>query len=269
MSGDDFGFDLPKEAERITSFIGRTVGGAAANGVVVGLSGGVDSAVTGALCVRALGRRKVLAILMPSEHTPEEDFKDARALVASWGVRSAKVPVGNAVKEIVTSAGIRGTRVARANVEARVRMSVLYFYGNAMGYLVAGTGDRSETLLGYFTKWGDGAADLLPIAHLYKTEVRRLGAHLGLPRRVVEKPASPRLWQGHKATDELPAPYEQLDVVLRQVFDLKRKPGEAAAKAGLSAEAVEEALRLNRKTGHKRALPASLGQAARKSSHPG
>ena len=251
--------DLGVETRRITSFIRKVVGEASASGAVVGLSGGIDSAVTGALCVMALGKGKVLALLMPSDHTPREDVSDAKDLAGSWGIRSELVPISKIAKTVTDSISVEGTRIGRANVEARVRMTISYYYANVLGYLVAGTDDRSEGTLGYFTKFGDGGADFLPISHLYKTQVRELGAHLGLPRTIVEKQASPQLWPGHKATDELPADYDKLDIVLHHLFDLKEEPREAAKSVGVLVGVAEKALEIHRKTEHKRALPRSLG----------
>jgi len=247
-----------KEVERISAFILRTVMDAHAHGVVVGLSGGVDSAVVGALCVRALGKDRVLGLLMPSDHTPRQDLEDARKLTDSWGIRREETPISGLVEAITGSTKEKGTRVAKANVQARVRMILNYYRANSLGYLVAGTGDRSEELIGYFTKWGDGGADFLPIAHLYKTQVRDLGAYLGLPRVVVEKPASPQLWPGQKAIDEIPASYERLDIALHCLYDLKAKPAEAAAAARLPLSVVNKVLDMHVKTEHKRKLPPSL-----------
>jgi len=143
-------------------------------------------------------------------------------------------------------------------VEARVRMVLDYYWANTLGYLVAGTGDRSEGLLGYYSKFGDGGVDFLPIAHLYKTQVRALGAYLGLPKRVVEKPASPQLWPGQRALDEIPADYDKLDVVLHHLFDLKSKPRVAATRGGVAASVVNKVLEMHKRTEHKRALPPSL-----------
>ena len=258
MTGRELAFDPQKETDRITSFIARVVEEAAAKGVVVGLSGGIDSAVTGALCVRALGEKKVLGLLMPSDHTPREDVKDAKALAESWGIRSESVPISTMTGVVIQSIDIEGAKIARANVEARMRMIILYYYSNSLGYLVAGTDDRSESMLGFYTKFGDGGVDFLPISHLYKTQVRELGTHLGLPRRVVLKPASPQLWPGHKATDEIPADYDRLDIALHYLFDLKRTPHEAAVRAGLTESAIQKVLEMHRRTAHKRAMPPSL-----------
>ena len=252
-----------READRIAHFIGRAVNKAQAGGVVLGLSGGIDSAVVGALCVKALGKDRVLVLLMPSRHTPRQDLEDARKLANTWKVGKEEIPISGIVDDIVGSTRAEGTRMAKANVQARVRMVLLYYRANSLGYLVAGTGDRSEGLLGYYTKWGDGGVDFLPIAHLYKTQVRELGAFLRLPREVVEKPASPQLWPGQKATDEIPANYDRLDVVLHYLYDLKVKPAEAAAKARVPLGVVNRVLEMHARTQHKRKLPLSLARASK------
>ena len=252
------GIRASREAARIAVFIRRTVDEARASGAVLGLSGGIDSAVVGALCVNALGKDRVLALLMPSDHTPRQDLEDARKLADAWGIRSEETPISRIVDDVTKSTSAEGTRMAKANVQARIRMVLLYYHANSLGYLVAGTGDKSEELLGYFSKWGDGGVDFLPIAHLYKTQVRELGAYLGLPRTVVEKPASPQLWQGQKATDEIPTDYDRLDVVLYHLYDLKAKPSEAAAKARVPLGVVESVLEMHDRTEHKRKLPPSL-----------
>jgi len=134
-------------------------------------------------------------------------------------------------------------------------MTSLYFIANARNFLVAGTGDRSEDLIGYFTKYGDGGVDFLPIAHLYKTQVKALGGHLGLPSQILNKPSSPNLWDGHKATDEIPMDYDLLDLALVSLFDLKMQPREAAGVLGIDVEKVEEIIRLSNASAHKRTYP--------------
>lgn len=258
MPSADLSIDAASEIRRITSFVKGTVRSAFARGVVVGISGGVDSAVTGALCARALGRNRVLGVLMPSDHTPRRDVEDARRLAESWGVRWVEIDVSRTVKTIVDSVGEGGGRLPVANATARVRMVVLYYYSNSLDYLVAGTGDKSEISIGYFTKFGDGGADLLPIAHLYKTQVRALAKVLGVPDDVASKPSSPQLWSGQRATDEIPADYPYLDAVLHLLFDRKVSPREAARGARVSMAVVKKALEMHRRSEHKRALPPSL-----------
>jgi len=250
--------DLKGEERRITAFIRRVVARSGAKGVVVGLSGGVDSAVALALCVRALGRGGVLAALLPSKHTPPGDTEDAVLLADEWRVRRVSVAISTLVDGLISATDSDAAKLARANVQARIRMTILYYLANSRNLLVVGTGDRSEELLGFFTKFGDGGADFLPIAHLYKTQVRQMGTHLGIPPSIVNKPASPQLWPGHTAEEELPAGYEKLDVVMHCLFDAGGSVPRAATEAGVSRMVVEQVLEMNRKSAHKRTLPPSL-----------
>lgn len=255
---DALDLDLAASEKEIVEFIRKTVKAAGAEGVALGLSGGIDSAVVGALCVKALGKDKVVVLLMPSDFTPKADLDDARELARSWGVRVMTAKISAIADALFDSAGVEGTRIARANAQARIRMALNYYVANTLGLLVAGTGDRSEDLVGYFTKYGDGGVDFLPIAHLYKTQVRALGDHLGVPERIVTKPSSPQLWPGHKAADELPVDYDKLDLVLHCLFDSKMSPKEAARQAGVDPEAVKAVLSMHEKSAHKRSYPPML-----------
>ncbi len=246
------------EERRIAAFIRKTVRDARAEGVVVGVSGGIDSAVVGSLCVGALGKERVVAALMPSKHTPRRDVEDAEFLASSWGVETVRVSISPLADALYSAVGQKGDKIARANIQARTRMTILYLIANSRGLLVAGTGDMSEELLGFFTKFGDGGIDFLPIAHLYKTQIRSLGNSLGLPVRIVNKPASPQLWPGHTAEEELPAGYEKLDIVMHCLFDLKLSPEAAASKAHVSPSVVEGVLEMHGRSAHKRSLPPSL-----------
>ena len=258
MAKKPLSLDPAKEIARITKFIRGTVKAAGAEGVVVGLSGGVDSAVVGALCVRALGKDRVTVVLMPSKFTPQADVEDAEVLAYTWGVRVKRVEISPLADSITSSFDFEPGRVPSANVQARTRMVILYFLSNSSNLLVAGTGDRSEELLGFFTKFGDGGVDFLPVAHLYKTQVRALGRHLGLPERVVTKPASPGLWPGHTAAEELPADYDALDPLLCFMFDRGLTPREAAKRSGVTPPLARKAMEMHEKTEHKRSLPPSL-----------
>ncbi len=246
------------ETKRIVAFVSRAVRKTRSRGVVVGLSGGVDSAVVGALCVEALGPQRVLAVLLPSRHTPRADLEDAVALAKGWGVATVQVEITPIVGALLAAVGRDGGRLAEANLQARVRMTILYFLANSRSLLVAGTGDRSEILVGFFTKFGDGAADILPIAHLYKTQVRALATQLGVPPRIAQKPASPRLWRGHMAEQELPVGYERLDIILREVIDEGASPPSASVTAGVSDEVVRRVMEMVRASAHKRSLPPCL-----------
>ncbi len=251
--------NLPKTAEEIYAFIQGMVKDAAAEGVVIGLSGGVDSSLTLALCAKALGSDKVLGVLMPTDFTPKKDVEDAQKLAEQFGITTRYVNIQSSCDRLFEALGSKladtGQRMVRANVYARMRMTILYYYANLRNYLVIGTGDRSEALIGFFTKYGDGGADLFPIIHLYKTQVRRLASYLGVPETVSRKPSSPQLYPGHMATDEIPLEYEKLDLILVGLFDRKASPVEVSCFTGIPAEVVEDVSRRFASTKHKRAFP--------------
>jgi NAD+ synthase len=252
--------DYAKVQEEILQFIRKTVAGAGAEGAVIGLSGGIDSSVVGALLVSALGKDRVIGVLMPASHTPKEDNDDARRLAKRWGIRTFEVgidPIFSAFEKSLPKEG--DAKIAHANVKARIRMIINYYFANTHSMLVAGTGDKSEDEIGFFTKFGDGGVDFLPIAHLYKTQVRELGAHLGLPERMVNKPSSPQLWPGHRAVDEIPLDYDQLDPVLAGLLDKKLTPAEVSRRTGVDLKVVEDVVRRHRNSAHKRAYPPVIG----------
>jgi len=249
-----------EEATReIVEFIRKTVEEARASGVVVGLSGGVDSSLVAILCVRALGKEKVLGVLMPTAFTPSQDVEDAKQLAEWLGIRTKFVNIQEIseayFKKLKCNQSDLKQKIPMANIRARTRMVILYYYANLNNYLVAGAGDRSEALIGYFTKYGDGAADFMPIRHLYKTQVRELSRHLGIPEKIAYKPSSPQLYPGHKVTDEIPLDYEELDPVLVGLFDRKLPPEEVSQLTGVSIKVVKEVLRRFNASKHKRMYP--------------
>jgi len=251
--------DWDRTAGAVEAFIAETVSVAGVRGVVLGLSGGVDSSVAAALCVRALSRERVLGLLMPTEFTPAQDVEDAEKLAESLGIETIYAPIKGVVDGYSGVLGVRPSeesRMAYANLRARVRMSILYFYANLRNLLVAGTGDRSELLLGYFTKYGDGGVDFLPVGNIYKTQLRMLGKHLGLPDRIAFKPSSPQLYPGHRATDELPADYDTLDPILYALFDKNLSVDEVVG-LGADRRVVEAVLARFKGSMHKRMMPAT------------
>lgn len=203
--------DINDEVTRIEDFIKHHVQISCTNGVVIGISGGLDSAVVATLAFRALGKDKVHGIFMPSCNTPEEDYGDVGALMGSIGADALDV---QDIDDIVTLFNVADVK-ARGNVMARVRMTMLYAEANAGDCLVLGTSDKSELTLGYFTKWGDGAGDIMPIAHLYKTEVRQLARVLKIPENIVKKPSSPALVRGIDAEVEIGFGYDEIDRMLK------------------------------------------------------
>lgn len=251
--------EMEKMKNEIVEFIRKTVKDANAAGVVVGLSGGADSSLVATLCVRALDENRVLGVIMPMVFTPAQDIDDARELAEWLGIRTEFVNIQDIGEAFAEQLGIDENdlkqRIPMANIRARIRMVVLYYYANLHNYLVAGTGDRSERLIGYFTKYGDGGVDFSPIGHLYKTQVRELSKHLGIPGKIAYKPSSPQLYPGHKATDEIPLEYEELDPVLVGLFDRKLPPREVSRLTSVPVKVVEEVLRRFERSKHKRACP--------------
>ena len=249
--------DYDYVVRRITDFIRTYVKDGGAKGAVVGLSGGVDSSVTATLLVKALGSSNVVGLIMPYKTTPPEDVSDAWSLARMLGIRAIQVDI-SALRDAFSKAipfFDEGARVANGNVLARLRMIILYYFANLNNYMVAGTGDKSEILIGYFTKYGDGGVDFLPIGDLYKTQVRALAKYLGLPDNIAYKPSSPRLWEGQTAEGELGLRYEDIDVILHALVDLRMNVDEAAEATGKPIEVVKLVWDRVRSSEHKRKTP--------------
>jgi len=239
----------------IVEFIRSAVSSAGASGAIVGVSGGVDSSTTLALTVRALGASNVLAVIMPDTRvTPQEDVVDAKNVAKMLGVEYRIAPIDRVIDSFVKSLPGFDTEDYRAlgNIRARARMIILYYYANIENRLVIGTGDRSEFLIGYYTKWGDGAADIYPLSILYKTQVRVMARHLGLPEKIWKKPSSPRLWPGQMAEEELGVKYSDVDLVLFSMFDLGLTREETCRYTGLDCSIVDRVIEMHEKTKHKR-----------------
>ena len=217
---------------------------------VVGLSGGVDSATTAALLCKAIGPERVRAVILPSSATPPEDVEDAKLLAQRLGIDDIRIINIEPILEAFDKALNVKNRVTRGNVAARVRMTVLYALAHEDG-IVVGTGDKSELLLGYFTKYGDGGVDILPIGDLYKTWVRKLALHLGVPEKIATKPSSPRLWPHHLAEEELGFSYEVADVVLYHIVEEGMTPREVVEKLGIEKEIVSKIINMMKKNKHK------------------
>ncbi len=257
-----FKLDHQKTVEEISEFIRRVVKEAKALGIVIGLSGGVDSSLTAALCVQALGKSKVLGITIPVNFTPQDDRDDAQDLADKLGIETKNVNISPIFKSFFQILKVndknQGKKIAMGNVLARIRMIILYYYANSKNYLVAGPSDRSEALIGFFTKYGDGGADFYPCIHLYKTQMRELAIYLNVPRRIAYKPSSPQLYPGHQAIDELPIDYEKLDPVLVGLYDENLSPYDVSRSTHVPIDIVKETNRLFTASKHKRVYPPML-----------
>lgn len=239
----------------LISFLRQELDASGRSAYVLGLSGGVDSAAALALAAKSVGKERVLPLIMPDYSvTPKEDVEDAEHLARLLGVKHHIINISPIVEAIEGSLPIYegSERVAIGNVRARVRMLILYYYANKLDALVLGPSDRSELLIGYFTKYGDAAADVMPLAVLYKSQVRELALRLGVPERIARKPSSPRLWSGQMAEDELGMSYDEIDVVLHLYFDKGLLPERIAELSGISMEKIERVLWMHRKSAHKR-----------------
>lgn len=210
-------------ADSIAAWLRTRVEEAGAEQLVLGLSGGVDSAVVCALCCRAVGPGAVLAAIMPS-HSAPLDAEHARLVAATFGVEAVDIDLTPVTEALLAAlpwqeeadraddpVQVARMQLARANVRPRLRMTTLYYLANRRNGLVVGTGNKTESRLGYFTKYGDGGVDLLPIVDLYKHEVRALARALGVPDAIITKPPSAGLWPGQTDEGELGASYDQLD----------------------------------------------------------
>ncbi len=237
----------------ITDFIREKVDETRADGIVVGISGGIDSATTSYLAVRALGKERVLGLIMP--YYQNRDVEDAKLVCSSLGIECREINIKPIVDSFVTQLGFQPDKRSLGNIMARTRMVLLYAHANAKNYLVLGTSNRSEFLTGYFTKWGDGASDYAPLINLYKTEVWEVAKLLGVPERIIEKKPTAGLWEGQTDEDELGISYRLLDEILWRLVDLKMPTERIAEELGVPIERVEYVETLVKRSEHKRRLP--------------
>lgn len=215
-------------------------------GIVVGLSGGVDSAVAAVFCCRAVGGEKVLGLSLPSGISRPSDTEDAAMVCKKWGMEHRVISIDPVLAGFRTIPEFEDSRYLLGNLMARTRMAMLYYHANRDHKLVCGTSNRSEYMLGYCTKFGDNAADIQPIVHLYKTEIYRIAAELGIPETILKKAPSAGLWEGQSDEEEIGLSYETIDASLRM---LEIQSWQAATPV------EKKVLELVKKSGHKR-LPA-------------
>lgn len=203
--------------ERIVRFLKTHTDRIGAKCLVLGMSGGLDSSVCAVLCAMAMGGRKTLGLSLTESLTRNPtSVRDAEDVAKKHSISFKSLDITGVFDETVglVHAPRRRASVTLGNIKARIRAVILYYYANANDGLVVGTGDKSEIMLGYFTKYGDGASDILPIGDLYKTTVMDLARYLKLPSRIYSKPSSPELWPGQTAEKELGLSYEKLDRIL-------------------------------------------------------
>jgi NAD+ synthase len=207
--------------DTIGQFLRAHAHGNGVDGVVVGLSGGIDSALVARLARDALGAQHVLGVLLPDAAFPNPLLQETEAFARELGIESRTIPIEPVEGAFRALLPELSDRVSLGNAKARIRMTVLYAVARERHRVVAGTGNKSELLLGYFTKYGDGGVDLLPIGDLYKTDVRAIAAELGLPAAIRERPPTAGLWEGQTDEDELGITYADLDQILYGLEQLR------------------------------------------------
>lgn len=218
-------------------------------GIVIGVSGGVDSSVAAAFCCRAVGPEKVLGLSLPSAVSNNQDCSDAAALCAQLGMEHRILSIEPVLDGFRKLPGFTATPYELGNLMARVRMAILYYHANREHRLVCGTSNRSEYMLGYCTKFGDNAADIQPILHLYKSDVYMMAGSMGIPDSIIKKVPSAGLWEGQSDEKEIGLSYDQIDTALRA---LEGNNWQAANPT------EEQVLALVKKSSHKRMATPSL-----------
>jgi len=245
--------DYTKVKQDIQSFLKNKVLENKSNGVVFGLSGGIDSITVAFLCSKIF-EKKTLALVMPdSEVSPSSEVGDALKVVGELGIDYKLIDINQIHK--VYSNHLEPDELALGNLRARIRASIIYYYANLKNLLVLGTSDRSEYLIGYYTKFGDGSADLLPIVSLYKTQLREFAKTLGVPNNIITKKSGPYLWKEHLAEVEIGLPYEEIDSILYCLMDKKMSIDETIQTTEIQREAVEKINLMFQNSQHKRILP--------------
>lgn len=249
--------NLEIEQNRIIDFIRNEIRKAGVDGAVIGISGGIDSALAATLTVKALGKDKVLGIHMPeSSLTPSEDSKDAKTLADWLGIEFQTIDISGILSAFMAAIpeSESADRLSMGNLKARIRMSLLYFHANRMNRMVIGTGNKTEILLGYFTKYGDGGVDLEPIGGLYKTDVWELSRRLGVPESIITKKPSAGLWAGQTDEAELGISYLKVDEVLKRLEQYE-DPETILNTLEISVEQLNSVINRIEKSEHKRSAP--------------
>jgi len=247
--------DYTKIQQNIMSFLKNQISQKKVEGVIFGLSGGIDSATVAYLCGKISETKEVLALVMPdSAISPSSETGDALKIIGEIGINYKLIDINTIHKRY--SNYLEPDELALGNLRARIRSNIIYYYANLKNLLVLGTSDKSEYLIGYFTKFGDGSADILPIVELYKTQVRKFAEFLGVPNNIVTKRSSPNLWKGHDAEEEIGISYEKIDVILNCLVDQNMPFGVfVSATEGIPEKYIEKIYQMYQNTKHKRILP--------------
>jgi NAD+ synthase len=249
----------PAIKDKIAAFIKSNIRKSGAQGAVIGLSGGIDSTLTAYLAVHALGPDNVLGIMLPeSGVTSKHDVNDAVKVARVLGIEHKVIEISSVLQSF--SSAIPGfdsaANTANGNLKARTRMCILYYHANLMNRMVVGTGNKTELLLGYFTKYGDGGVDIEPIGGLYKTQVRELARHMGIAAKIIDKTPTAGLWPGQTDEGELGVSYEVADRILAMLVDENKDA--SLVKENFPPEIVDRLAARISSNEHKRMPPQSI-----------
>lgn len=249
--------DFSEAQTRICRFIKEYVEKSEAKGIILGLSGGIDSGTIAALSSLAIGGENVFGLIIPEEENfNQKDINDAKTIAEQFHLQTQMCDMSDTLNQLYAAIPVfdQSDRLCKGNVKARTRMIYLYYYANKQNRIVCGSSDKSETMMGYFTKWGDAASDIAPIMDLYKTQVRKLAIHLKIPKELALKPSTPALWPNQMAESELGIKFETLDLIL---YGLERfmKVQEISDQTGIEKIIVDKVKNRWLANEHKRRMP--------------
>lgn len=206
-------------AQKLTAWIKKQVEDAGCSGAVLGLSGGIDSAVVAVLCKKTFPQNTI-GVMLPC-HSSEADMADAQALADKFDIKTTTVILDSIFDSLIAAISLLDTtddnrqKLARANLKPRLRMTSLYYIANQLNYLVVGTSNKSELTVGYYTKYGDGGSDIIPMGNLVKKQVKELAVHLRIPQQIIDRPPSAGLWSGQTDESEMGITYDELDTYIK------------------------------------------------------
>ena len=256
-------FDAKEFVKKASIFIKETTENSGADGVVLGLSGGIDSAIVAYLCVKALGSSNVHAFILPSNTTSKQDIEDALLVKEELKIDTKNINIEDLHEKYLQSCEINQTPrnneiLAKANIKPRIRMTIIYYYATLYNSLVVGTGNKTELSVGYFTKNGDGGVDLLPIGDLYKQDVIKLAQELDVPESIINKPPTAGLLPDQTDEKELGMTYITLDKLLYLYLEKNSSLNEISEELELEIDEVKRIIRLYENSEHKRNIPPIL-----------